>query len=143
MDRYLDLARSGPVYLRQAPVAEVVVEALFEGVRIGHYRLAAFVLMANHVHVVLLPLVAPERLLKGLKGCTARRANVLLGKTGEPFWQRESYDHWVRDSREFRRIVDSVEGNPVQAGVVAKAEEYRWSSAWPEWRLRMDGQASP
>jgi hypothetical protein len=79
MDRYLDLARSGPVYLRQAPVAEVVVEALFEGVRIGHYRLAAFALMANHVHVVLLPLMAPERLLKGLKGCTARRANVLLG----------------------------------------------------------------
>jgi putative transposase len=34
--------------------------------------------------------------MKSLKGYTAREANKLLSRTGEPFWQKESYDHWVR-----------------------------------------------
>jgi hypothetical protein len=85
--------------------------------------------MANHVHVLLLPLVPPSRLLKSLKGSTAREANRLLGRTGEPFWQRESYDHWVRDEAEWNRIAAYIQNNPVKAGLVARAEEYPWSSA--------------
>ncbi len=85
--------------------------------------------MANHVHVLLLPRVAPTRLLQSLKGVTAREANLLLGRTGESFWQRESYDHWVRDSAELERIVAYIENNPVKAGLVPRAEDYRWSSA--------------
>ena len=96
MDRYLDLARAGPLFLKQERVAQLMVDSLFKGVELGHYRLGAFAIMANHVHVLLLPSVPPSRLLKSLKGHTAREANRLLGRTGEPFWQRESYDHWVR-----------------------------------------------
>ena len=99
------------------------------GVGLGHYQLGPFVVMANHVHVLLLPLVPPSRLLKSLKGSTAREANRLLGRTGEPFWQRESYDHWVRDEAEWNRIAAYIENNPVKAGLVARAEEYPWSSA--------------
>lgn len=101
MDRYLDTASSGPVYLRQEVIARLVVDSLFRGVDLGHYELGAFVLMANHVHVLLRPLVVPSRLLQSLKGATARAANRVLGRTGESFWQRESYDHWVRDEREW------------------------------------------
>jgi putative transposase len=64
-----------------------------------------------------------------LKGVTAREANRFLGRTGESFWQRESYDHWVRDSGELERIVAYIEDNPVKAGLVVRAEDYRWSSA--------------
>src|SRR5438552_1921602 len=61
----------------------------------------AFAIMANRVHVLLLPRIPPSRLLKSLKGYTAYQANRVLGRTGEPFWQRESYDHWVRSQEEW------------------------------------------
>src|SRR5216684_1918386 len=67
MDRHMDSARLGPVFLKQAAIAELVVESLFKGVELGHYRLGPFVVMPNHVHVLLLPSVPPSRLLKSLK----------------------------------------------------------------------------
>jgi REP element-mobilizing transposase RayT len=60
--------------------------------------------IADIIHVLLLPKVSPSRLLQSLKGATARQANLLLGRTGETFWQAESYDHWVRDESEWDRI---------------------------------------
>jgi putative transposase len=137
MDRFLDHATSGPLFLRQDAIAELVVASLFKGVEVGHYQLGAFVIMANHVHVLLLPLVAPSHLLKSLKGVTAREANKILGRTGEPFWQRESYDHYVRDEKGWRRIEAYIEENPVTAGLVARAEEYAWSSANERWKERV------
>jgi type I restriction enzyme R subunit/putative DNA methylase len=64
-----------------------------------------------------------------IKGGTARSANLLLGRTGEPFWQVESHDHWVRNRKEFDRIVAYIEENPVSAGFVAAPEDWPWSSA--------------
>ena len=111
---------------------------LWRGDELGHYQLGAFAIMANHVHVLLLPRVPPSRLLKSLKGYTAYQANRLLGRTGEPFWQRESYDHWVRNQEEWRRIAAYIENNPVKAGVVSQAEDYRWASAHATWRAKLD-----
>jgi REP-associated tyrosine transposase len=93
LDRYLDTARNGPMYLREDRIAQVVLDSLRRGVALGHYELRAYAIMANHVHVLLLPLVGPAKLLQALKGATAREANRLLGRTGECFWQAESYDH--------------------------------------------------
>jgi putative transposase len=137
MDRYMDTTTSGPLHLEQEPIARVVITSLFKGVGLGHYQLGAFVVMANHVHVLLLPLVPPSQLLKSIKGFTARKANLLLGRTGESFWQRESYDHWVRDDREWGKIAAYIEENPVKAGLVKTAQEFRWSSANVEWRERV------
>jgi putative transposase len=91
--------------------------------------------MANHVHLLILPKISPARLLQSLKGATAREANRLLGRTGEPFWQKESYDHWVRNGAEYVRIKSYIENNPVKAGLVQTPEEYRWSSAGVETSL--------
>jgi hypothetical protein len=79
--------------------------------------------------VLLLPKVSPSRLLQSLKGATARQANLILSRTGETFWQAESYDHWVRDEGEWQRIAAYIENNPVKAGLVPRAEDCRWSSA--------------
>jgi REP element-mobilizing transposase RayT len=135
LDRQLDMAHTGPLFLRQDAIANIVVESLHRGAELGHYELASFVVMANHVHVLLLPKAPPSRLMKSLKGYTAREANRLLGRTGEPFWQRESYDHWVRDEREWGRIEFYIENNPVKAGLVLRAEDYRWSSKWNQNRV--------
>ena len=110
----------------------MVVESLHRGVLLGHYELAAYVVMSNYFHVLLLPRISPSRLMQSLKGATARQANLILGRSGDAFWQAESYDHWVRDAEEYRRITRYIEENPVKAGLVQRAEDYPWSSASQE-----------
>jgi REP element-mobilizing transposase RayT len=130
MDRLLDEADGGPLYLDQPAVADMVVGALQYNANIlGHYVLHAFVVMPNHVHLLATPAGALPKLTKSLKGITAKRANSMLGLTGRAFWQEESYDHLVRNEREFERIANYIEENPVRAGLVRAACEYRWSSA--------------
>ena len=85
--------------------------------------------MPNHVHVLMLPGVELWKITHWLEGRTAMEANQLLGRTGEAFWQHESYDPWVRNQREFDRIVEYIEENPVLAGLAAAAEDWPWSSA--------------
>ena len=132
VDRYLDGAHTGPVYLRREDIATLVIESLLRGQNLGQYYLGPFVIMANH-HVLLLPSISPSLLLKSLKGVTAREANRLLHRTGAQFWQRESYDHWVRDEAEWSKIAGYIERNPVKAGLVERAEYYPWSSANLRW----------
>jgi REP element-mobilizing transposase RayT len=132
-DRLLDEARSGPSYLRQPAIADMVVEAIqHNAANLEHYVLHAFVVMPNHVHLLATPALALPKLTKSLKGITSKRANTLLARTGSCFWQEESYDHRVRREREFEKIRSYIEENPVRAGLVRQANEYRWSSAgWP------------
>ena len=68
MDRLLDLGASGPLYLRRPEIAEWVVAALQEGDRRLHrYQLHAFVVMPNHVHLLVTPKVVASRWLAPLK----------------------------------------------------------------------------
>jgi putative DNA methylase len=108
----------------------MVVEAVRYNTRIlGHYDLHAFVVMPNHVHLLVTARVPLSKLTKSLKGITAKRANAMLGLTGKPFWQEESYDHVVRQEGGFERVRSYIEENPVRAGLVRQASDYRWSSA--------------
>lgn len=118
------------MFLRQQAVAELVRNSLYLGEQLGHYELHAWVIMANRVHVLLTPQIHPSRLIASLKGATARQANKLLGRTGQSFWQSESYDHWVRNDEEFNRIRFYIENNPVKAGLAANPTAFPWSSAW-------------
>jgi len=89
----------------------------------------AWVVMPNHVHTLFLPRVALPVITRWVKGSTARQANLALARTGQPFRQDESYDHWVRDEKQFIRIARYIEQNPVSAGLVRAAELWPWSSA--------------
>jgi type I restriction enzyme R subunit len=77
-----------------------------------------FVIMPNHVHLLLTPAPGetPELLLKSLKGASARRCNRALGRSG-PFWQADSYDHIVRDLEELLRYREYIRDNPRKAGI--------------------------
>ena len=131
LDRLADRALVGPVWLRDDRIAAMVAETLVYGERSrGFYELRAWVIMPNHVHVVLRPRVPLPAVTRWVKGSTARKANLMLHRTGQAFWQDESFDHRVRDEEELDRTVRYVENNPVAAGLVAKSEEWRWSSAW-------------
>ena len=129
MDRLLDQAANGPVFLRQHDIARMVVEAVRDGeARFHRYQLHAFVVMPNHAHLLVTPKVTSKQWLGPLKGFTAYRANRALSRHA-PFWQDESYDHLVRDAEEFRRVQRYIENNPVTAGLVASAAAFPGSSA--------------
>jgi putative transposase len=130
LDRFLDEARSGPTYLRRPAIADLVVEAIYHNATVlGRYTVHAFVVMPNHVHMLVSLHVPLRELTRTLKSFSAKRANQALGLTGNPFWQEESYDHLVRSQREVERIRFYIEYNPVRAGLVREARDYRWSSA--------------
>ena len=73
-----------------------------------------------------------------IKGRTAREANEILSRTGESFWRREYFDHWMRTSAEFQKVAEYIEMNPVNAGIVENPEDYPWSSAYSCDRRRID-----
>ena len=128
MDRLLDAARLGPTYLAMPFVAQIVVDSLQHcGKR--DYELHTWVIMPNHVHLLATPYTDVSKFMRRLKGYSAREANVQLRRTGQTFWQEESYDHLVRTAEEFRRIEGYILNNPVKAGLARTPEDYRWSSA--------------
>jgi putative transposase len=128
-DLELDKGSSGPNWLREATIAEVMVGGLKEISARGLWKLHAWVVMSNHVHVLFEPRAALGNIMRYLKGGTAREANLRLGRTGKHFWQDESFDHWVRDDAEFEKVKSYIERNPVMAGLVERVEEWEWSSA--------------
>jgi REP-associated tyrosine transposase len=130
MDRLLDQGTSGPRFLQRPEIAELVMDSLRNGdCHFHRYQLHAFVVMPNHVHMLVTPSVVATRWLGPLKGFTSHQANELLGTHGKAFWQDESYDHLVRSNLAFERIRTYIERNPVTAGLVDSAEQFRWSSA--------------
>ena len=131
IDRLLDNAITGPLYSKMPKIARIVDDAIhYRADSMRHFELHAHVIMANHVHLLITPLVEVSKIMQSLKRYTALQANRALTGSG-PFWQDESYDRLVRDGKEFERIRGHVEMNPVKAGLVLEPEQFRWSSAWP------------
>jgi REP element-mobilizing transposase RayT len=131
IDRELDQAVTGPRWLQEERVAQCGVDALQYGEQqLGLYELEAWVLMVNHVHILIDPKAKLQKITRSIKSYSARQANAIIGRTGQPFWQEESYDQWVRGPKEMGKIVRYIEQNPVTATLVEKAEDWRWSSAF-------------
>jgi len=132
VERFLDKG-VGECLLARTEIASLVAGVLrhFHEQR---YLLGAWVVMPNHVHAVVWPM--PNNLLsdivKNWKGYSAREANKILGRTNTPFWQREPFDHWIRNDVERDRICRYIINNPVKAGLCKTPEAWRWSSAWRE-----------
>ncbi len=130
-DRYLDTASDGPMHLKDSAAAGIVVSSIIWGVPV-RYDLYAYVVMGNHVHVLLMPKVDLEVITQGIKGYTAYEINGLENARGRVFWQDESFDHWARDEEAMQRIIDYIEKNPVRAGLCQSPRDWKWSSA--AWR---------
>jgi REP element-mobilizing transposase RayT len=113
---------AGSCYLKCPEIAELVKNALyyFNGNR---YDLIAWCIMPNHVHVVTKARnnYDLETIVHSWKSFTANAANKILGRKGA-FWQREYYDHLIRDEKGFIRIVEYVLDNPQKAGL----KDWQW-----------------
>lgn len=131
IDSWLDQG-CGECVLKSQAVVDILVEA-FHHFDAKHYSLGAFVIMPNHVHMLVRPFDddehALERVLQSRKRHTATRINELLGKTGT-LWQEESFDRIVRDEEHLYRCLQYIGDNPRRAGLPSGF--YRWVS--PSWR---------
>ena len=125
IEAWLD-AGAGSCCLRRADVAEMVAENLrfFDGVR---YELRAWVVMPNHVHVLVTPKepFSLGEIVKTWKQFSSRRARQMLGSSWkhEHFWQTEFFDRWTRDGDERERVVRYIHMNPVKARLCALPHE--------------------
>ena len=142
-DNWLERYENSPRWLGRTEVAGIVSEKILSmaGER---YQLLAFCIMPNHVHLLIMPLVTDNLrhhgktakypvtdTLRLLKGSTARYCNLALKRNG-PFWQHESYDHYVRDEDELERIVLYILNNPVKAGLVEDWKDWPFTYINPE-----------
>jgi putative DNA methylase len=119
----------GACWLRRPEIAELVERALLvrDGIR---YRLLAWVVMPNHVHVLVetVPDVPLSEVVRAWKGATAREANRLLDRHGA-FWERDYFDRYVRDDAHLAAAVRYIDENPVRAGLVTKPADWPFGSA--------------
>jgi REP element-mobilizing transposase RayT len=115
VERWLDHSR-GTCILADPRCARIVIDAMetFDGQR---YCLDEWVIMPNHVHVLVKPASGFElsRILHAWKSFTAHAINRYLGRCGQ-LWQRESFDHLVRSAAHLDRFRRYIRENPAKAG---------------------------
>ena len=136
-------AGHGCCILREPVVTEMVQASFlhFDGER---YRLFAWVVMSNHVHVLFQSLAgwAIAKIVASWKSFTGRRIAAHMDQVGwggqfaawrsgvnRRVWQREYWDRFMRSEQHFRTAVAYIHNNPVKAGLVETAEDWSWSSA--------------
>ncbi|AUD02305.1 transposase [Spirosoma pollinicola] len=142
IERTLDACQHGPDWLRNPSIAAVVANKIREA-NGKSYELLAYCIMPNHVHLVVdtanqLETLEPDedvtndnyqQLFQSLgiiKGGSAFKANQFMGRRGA-FWQSESYDHYVRDAAELKRIINYTLQNPVKAGFVTNWQDWPYT----------------
>jgi REP element-mobilizing transposase RayT len=109
----------GCCLLKERAAAQQVVEAMhyFDGVRC---ELDAYVVMPNHVHVLVRPLTCEldslERLLHSWKRHTSQIINRSYRRRGS-LWQEESFDRIIRDEEHLYRALQYIGANPAKAGL--------------------------
>lgn len=123
IERWLD-SGAGSCYLRDPECARIVESALrhFDGIR---HWLGSFVVMPNHVHVLLTPMAGYSvwKTVGSWKQTSARLINERLRRKGA-LWQDEPFDHIVRDARNLDRFRHYILENPAKAGL--RVDEYLW-----------------
>ena len=118
----------------------LLLDLLREHRALKRYELHEFVFMTNHIHLILTPApnVSLEKAMQFIKGGFSFRAEREL-KYKDEIWQKGNDDHRIRDAADYARHVEYIWMNPVKAGLVARPEQYLYSSA----RLRNEVDPAP
>jgi putative transposase len=107
------------------PTAELFLQTLQHYRRQGHYKLHAFVVMPDHVHLLLTPqVITLERAIMLIKGGFSHRLGSKF-----PVWQRGFTDHRIRDRDDFLSHRNYIHHNPIRARLCQLPEDYPHSSA--------------
>ena len=128
--------RSNVRWLEIPAVARTVMETIHGYEQRNVWKLQEYVIMPTHAHLYFEFLEgaaayrdAEGRALDNFMDCfkrlSGRRANKILNRCGEKFWQREWFDRWVRSQAEEEKVIRYIQNNPVEAGLID------CSSKWP------------
>jgi type I restriction enzyme R subunit len=123
----------GQCYLRDLRCIQILRAKIlaWDGIRC---HMGDFVIMPNHVHLLVTPARGEEleMILKQVKGASAVECNRILGRTGA-FWQAESYDHIVRSIEQLEQYRQYIATNPANAGITVGADACyvaSWMDGW-------------
>jgi REP element-mobilizing transposase RayT len=129
IEAYLDRGYEA-CFLSDHRIADLTQSALlyFDGER---YRLSAWVIMPNHVHLLAAPRIGHSlsSIMHSLKSYTSQEANKILARKGK-FWFEDYFDRYIRNGQHFENAVSYIENNPVRAGLCEYTDDWRFSSAW-------------
>jgi putative transposase len=122
--------------LQSERMADLFCKVLFRYRDAGKFSLHAFVVMPNHIHLLL---TVPEgfmleRTMQLIKGGFSYEAGKQFGMRGA-IWQKSYVDRRVRDALECARFREYIHQNPVRAGLVPAAEQFLYSSVNPAFKL--------
>ena len=128
LDKYED-AGYGSCVLKNDNVAKIVHDAIFfyHGKK---YNVISWCIMPNHVHVLIevMKNISLSSILHSWRSFSSNEINKVLNRSGR-LWMPEYFDRFIRDNDHFNNVVDYIHNNPVKAGLVKEATEYKWSSA--------------
>jgi putative transposase len=112
------------------------VKTLYRYRREERFRLHAFVVMPEHIHLLVTPAidVTLEHAIQLVKGGYSYALGTSIGRNRE-IWERGFTDHRIRDERDFLHHVNYIHSNPVERGLVCNPSEYRYSSAFSGFKL--------
>jgi REP-associated tyrosine transposase len=135
IEQWLD-SGAGCCTLGHPAMAKVMQETLlkFDGEK---YRLIAWCIMPNHVHVLIEPYIPLGKIAQSWKSYTGRWAlahnvELGLGVPGKTFWMREFWDRFIRDKNHLKSVIEYIHNNPVKAGLCQTAQAWKWSSAYKQ-----------
>ena len=109
--------------------ADIAMDAILFGRKQQWYYLLAFVIMPDHLHLVIIPKDKNiSECMKSIKGFTAKKINEVLGREGA-IWQSGFYDYILNSEDMILTRIRYIEENPVRKGLVINPEEYKYSSS--------------
>jgi putative transposase len=125
-------------------IASLILETLLDQSDRDRFELHAWVLMPDHIHIVIQPGQRPlVEVVRRFKSLSWKRCHQQAGFE-KRLWQDGFHDRGVRSERAFRAQIDYVHLNPVRANLVAHAEDWPWSSFSEHFDLVVGrGQAPP
>ena len=129
IEKYADQGY-GEAYLKDNRLAEMVQETLLKDDG-RKYRLSAWVVMPNHVHMLVTRFAnyTLSDIMQLFKSITSHKANKTLRRSGK-FWMPEYFDRYIRTAEHYEKTVQYIENNPVKARLCPRPEDYPFSSAW-------------
>jgi len=113
--------------------AQLLIQTFYH-YRGSAYLLHEFVVMPDHLHLLITPVTSLEKAIQFIKGGFSYRAKKELVSHLE-IWQKGFSDHRIRDASDYRQHVIYIRQNPVRKRLCERAEEYRYSSAYPGFEL--------
>jgi REP element-mobilizing transposase RayT len=110
--------------LLESPIAQYAQEQLSEVALLLKFRLLAFCVMSNHLHVLIQGIEPSSDLLKFVQRFKQKTAFHHKQQTGDQLWQQSFYDRVLREDEDLEIVARYIFANPIKAGLVENADEY-------------------